>query len=254
LVGTQPGSEQLAGDLLFARLPSSKAVAATTWDAVLNSLEAAARSSDEASAIADIAQLRSLCDVMDNEAFLPVRIEELTNLEVPRRLIGFADLIQQKGRGRGDCRSHRSQPVMRVVFCRTLPQDRSGRGMARLRPQELVALRHYPSLDPIFANSDFGRAPFVLEALKAWAPPRLFADGGCALIPLTVLPDVARERVLEDLLEQLRRLHTALQSAAAVTISAPLTHHPIPTTIRFRRVDPVWAFAAEASGCAERPL
>ena len=30
---------------------------------------------------------------MDNEAFLPVSMEELTNLEVPRRLIGLADLI-----------------------------------------------------------------------------------------------------------------------------------------------------------------
>ena len=34
------------------------------------------------------------------------------------------------------------------------------------------------------------------------------------MIPLTVSPDVTRETVLEDLLEQLRRLHTELQSAA----------------------------------------
>jgi len=67
----------------------------------------------------------------------------------------------------------------------------------------------------------FTDGPFVLEALKAWAPSRLFEENGRALIPLTVLPDVARERVLEDLLEQLRRLHAALQSAAAVTITAP---------------------------------
>jgi hypothetical protein len=39
--------------------------------------------SGEISSAADIAQLRSLCDVMDTEAFLPVRVEELTNLEVP---------------------------------------------------------------------------------------------------------------------------------------------------------------------------
>jgi hypothetical protein len=88
-----PNPEQLAGNLLFARLSSSTAIAATTWSAVLDSLEAAARASDEAADAADIAQLRSLCDVMDMEAFLPVRIEELTNLEVPRRLIGLVDLI-----------------------------------------------------------------------------------------------------------------------------------------------------------------
>jgi hypothetical protein len=44
----------------------------------------------------------------------------------------------------------------------------------------------------------------VLEALKAW--PRLFEADGEAIVPLTVLPNVVRERVLEDLLEQLRTL------------------------------------------------
>src|SRR6516225_5425314 len=88
-----PNPEQLAGDLLFTRLTPSTALAATTWSAVLNSLEAVGRASGEISSAADIAQLRSLCDVMDTDAFLPVRVEELTNLEVPRRLIGLADLI-----------------------------------------------------------------------------------------------------------------------------------------------------------------
>jgi hypothetical protein len=60
----------------------------------------------------------------------------------------------------------------------------------------------------------------VLEALKAWASPRLFEEDGRAFVPLTVLPDVTRERVLGDLLEQLKRLHAALQAAADVTITA----------------------------------
>jgi len=82
-----PNPEQLAGDLLFARLTSSTALAATTWNAVLDSLEAAARASGDTASSGDIAQLRSLCDAMDSEAFLPMRVEEVTNLEVPRRLI-----------------------------------------------------------------------------------------------------------------------------------------------------------------------
>ena len=88
-----PNPEQLAGDLLFTRLTPLTALAVTTWSAVLNSLESVARASGEISSAADIAQLRSLCDVMDTDAFLPVRVEELTNLEVPRRLIGLVNLI-----------------------------------------------------------------------------------------------------------------------------------------------------------------
>ena len=59
----------------------------------------------------------------------------------------------------------------------------------------------------------------MLEALKAW--PRLFEADGEAIVPLTVVPNVARERVLEDLIEQLRRLHAALPSAEVPTITAP---------------------------------
>jgi hypothetical protein len=41
----------------------------------------------------------------------------------------------------------------------------------------------------------------------------LFEEDGRVYVPLTVSPDVTRERVLEDLLEQLRRLHAALGAA-----------------------------------------
>jgi hypothetical protein len=92
---TLPDPERSSSDLLFARLSSTTALAATTWKAVLDSLEAEARATGETSSAADIAQLRSLCEVMDTEAFLPVSTEELTNLEVPRRQIGLADLIRE---------------------------------------------------------------------------------------------------------------------------------------------------------------
>jgi len=39
------------------------------------------------------------------------------------------------------------------------------------------------------------------------------------MIPLTVLLNVTREIVLEDLLKQLRQLYGGLQSAAAATIT-----------------------------------
>jgi hypothetical protein len=217
-----PNPEQLAGDLLFARLTASTALAATTWNAVLDSLDASARASGDASAAADIAQLRSLCELRDSEEFLPVRVEELTNLDVPRRLIGFADLI----------------PKLTAKAVALGLADRRGLTVARGDYHTGLFLRIGPAgaglvinhknwsrygITPLWIEFDktpFGQAPLVLEALKAWARPRLFEDGGRALIPLTVLPDVTGERVLEDLLEQLKRLHSALQPVAAPTVPA----------------------------------
>jgi hypothetical protein len=218
-----PDPEQLAGDLLFARLTSSTALAVTTWNAVLGSLEAAARSSGETSASADIAQLRSLCDVMDNEAFLPVRMEELTSLEVPRRLIGLADLIPELSR---------SAEERRIADRKGLKEGHTwystGRWLKIGKAEAWLGIDHKKwsryGITPLwirFSDSEYRRGPFVLEALKAWAPPRLFEENGHAFIPLTILSGVARETVLEDLLDQLRRLQAALQSAAAVAITAP---------------------------------
>jgi hypothetical protein len=216
-----PDPEQLASDLRFARLTSSTALAATTWGAVLDSIEAAARASGETSAAADIAQLRSLCDVMDNEAFLPVRMEELTNLEVPRRLIGLADLIPDLT----------EQAVMLGIADRTGLRETPGRYSSgrflKIGPAGAwLGIDHKKwsryGITPLwifFSNSEWGRARFVLKALKAWTPPSLFEEDGCPLIPLTVVPSVTRDRVLEDLLDQLKRLHAALHSAADVAIT-----------------------------------
>jgi hypothetical protein len=218
-----PDPQQLPGDFLFARLTSSTALAATSWTAVLDSLETAARASGETSAAADIVQLRSLCDAMDSEAFLPVRIEELTNLEVPRRLIGLIDLIpdltaQAVAQGIAD---RIGLTVARGQFNTGL-YLRIGPAVASLCIDHERWSRH--GITPLWVRFDddqYGRAPFVLQALKAWAAPRKFQENGRALIPLTVLPDVTRNRVLEHLLEQLKRLHAALQSAAAMTAAAP---------------------------------
>jgi hypothetical protein len=184
-----PNPEQLAGDLLFARLTSSTALAATSWNAVLDSLEDVARASSDTSSAADIAQLRSLCDVMDKEAFLPVRVTELTNLEVPRRLIGLADMVQDLS----------AQAVAQRIADRT--GLAAGRGLhstglflwmgpARASPGAWLGIDHQKwsryGITPLwvrFDEGEFGRAPFVLEALKAWAPPRLFRESGRALIP-----------------------------------------------------------------------
>ena len=159
---------------------------------------------------------------MDTNAFLPVRVEELTNLEVPRRLIGLADLIGDLG----------EKAVAAGIA------DRKG-----LRPTHgWYSAGQYLKIGPawawlgidhknwsrygisplwvIFHNTEWGRSPLVLEALKSWAPPRLFEQDGRAMIPLTVLPNVTREIVLEDLLKQLKQLHDGLQSTVAATSTA----------------------------------
>jgi hypothetical protein len=208
-----PDPEQLAGDLLFTRIAPTTALAVTTWRAVLDSLETVARASGETSSAADIAQLKSLCDVMDTEAFLPLRVEELTNLEVPQRLIGLANLIRDLS----------EQAVARGIADRrglvpTHGWYTAGRYLKIGSFGAWLGIDHEKwsryGITPLwvrFDNNEYGRSSVVLEALKSWASTQLFEQDGRAVIPLTILPNATRERVLEDLLAQLTQLHDTPQ-------------------------------------------
>ena len=226
-----PNPEQLAGDLLFTRLTPATALAATTWSAVLNSLETVARASGEMSSAADIARLRSLCDVMDTDAFLPARVEELTNLDVPRRLIGLADLIgdlSEQAVAMGIADSKGLRPTQ--GWYSTGRYLRIGQVGAWLGIDHKNWSRYGISpLWIIFQNTEWGRSLLVREALKSWGPPQLFEQDDRAMIPLTILPNITPNVVLEDLLRQLKQLHAGLQSAPAATITTTTQVVPPPT-------------------------
>ena len=190
-----------------------------------------ARASGEISSAADIVQLRSLCEVMDTDAFLPVRVEELTNLEVPRRLIGLADLIpdlSEQAVAMGIADSKGLRPTQ--GWYSTGRYLRIGQVGAWLGIDHKNWSRYGISpLWIIFQNTEWGRSLLVREALKSWGPPQLFEQDDRAMIPLTILPNITPNVVLEDLLRQLKQLHAGLQSAPAATITTTTQVVPPPT-------------------------
>ena len=80
--------EDNAGAMPSARLSDNRVMAVTHWRRVLDRL------AEIDSVREDVRQLRALTKRMDVDAFLPVRTAELTNIEVPRRLINYSDLVE----------------------------------------------------------------------------------------------------------------------------------------------------------------
>lgn len=70
----------------------TRTLALTSWRHVLERLEAAA---DERALLQDIAQLRELTDRMNTDVFLPLTESQLSDMDIPRRLINYADLIEE---------------------------------------------------------------------------------------------------------------------------------------------------------------
>ena len=73
---------------------SSRTLLITSWKFVLDGLLQAAHSGGHDDIRQDILQLQGLTSRMDAEAFLPLRIDEVTDQETARRLINYSSLIE----------------------------------------------------------------------------------------------------------------------------------------------------------------
>lgn len=83
------------GNAIYWASAGRRNLAITSWKQVLGTLERTADSNGHADLLADIIQLRGLTDQMDADMFLPLREGEVTDVNVPRRMINYTGLINE---------------------------------------------------------------------------------------------------------------------------------------------------------------
>ena len=88
------GSESSTDAITWARA-GHRTLAITSWKHVLDKLEQAAADGGNAGLRQDIVQLRGLTDQMNAGEFLPLQEDEVTDVNVARRLINYSDLIEE---------------------------------------------------------------------------------------------------------------------------------------------------------------
>jgi hypothetical protein len=212
-------------DLVWGRL-GERTLAVTSWPALLERLEAEARTAGEVPVLSDLAQLRGLCEHMDSAGYVPATLRELTDMEVPRRLLAVADLVPEMcdraiaagiADGKGLRPTHFPYGSGRYI--------RIGVAGGWVG----VDHRHWAryGIGPLwitFGVTEFGRGPAVLDALAAWvaaSPPKAFSMDGSAVVPLRITPGATRDIVLDDLLAQLKELHGILEGLRMPFTAAP---------------------------------
>ena len=105
----------------------------TSWRTLLGRMASRTSDARETNAELDIRQLRGLADRMDQEAFLPLRSEEL-GPEIPRRLLDFNRLFEdarraadEKGVARAGptrgLKRHRPRPTRAHSWCSCVVRD-----------------------------------------------------------------------------------------------------------------------------------
>ncbi len=209
------GNEQM----IFAPISDGRVLAITSWSTLLEVMRTAVVAADERCRAADLEQLQGLCEAMDAKAFLPLRVDELSDQSVALRMINYADLVRSLiddacSQGCADRRGlrfthgwHKTGHYLRIG------------GYGCWLGVNLVLWARY-GITPIWAsfegNTEFVKAAVVSEKLRSWAassPPRVIIESNAAHVPIRLPAGVEEAIVRSAALEQISDLDGALSIA-----------------------------------------
>ncbi|WP_141400531.1 hypothetical protein [Magnetospirillum sp. 15-1] len=215
--GVGPTSEATA-ELWTASLPKGRTLMLLSWRTVLAEVIRVLENEGEADIAADARQLAGLCDQMDTEAFLPLRSEEVTSVEIPRRHVQFAQLALEAG-----------EKAIATGLCSTKGGLRQGTGLGYcgryLRLGDTLVFLTFDCArwarfrsTPLWLRIDGDQqvpreaARQALGKLRLENPPRLIEDDGYPWVPLSV--PIGREwpGVVAAVVDQLAEVAGHLQS------------------------------------------
>ena len=210
------GDRQNLGAITAAPLGEEHYIAVTTWGDLLGALSAASPLAGEPDCRNDIAQLQGLCRKMDEEECLPLRGEELTNQEMPRRFINFSNLpfgIIDKA------------VAEKLCIRKTETNYRHGSGVYI----EIGGYTAWVGFDrtawrslgvsPIWVNFYDASCPIaeIREKLVQFCrvtPRRCFysEDGRFVMVPILLPINVEAQRIIDDAVHQLAELKAQLDA------------------------------------------
>jgi hypothetical protein len=80
-------------NLILNAISDSKFLMLISWRKLLTDLESCLDPIKERNLISDLHQLNGLCENMDRDGFIPLRSHEIGNLDIPKRILQYPELI-----------------------------------------------------------------------------------------------------------------------------------------------------------------
>jgi hypothetical protein len=200
--------------LTSADIGNGHYIGVTSWRVLLDALSMAATSAGRIECGNDIAQLQGLCRTMDEEAFLPLRGEELTNLGMAGRFINFSDLPF------GIIDEAVSQGLIDRKGLRETPQRYGSGSYVRLggysawvgfhafQWKELVVSPIWVNFYPEYCSTTEVRE--ILLRFRTATPQRCFdmnkGSYKWVAVPIFLMTGVEKQHIVEDAVRQIREL------------------------------------------------
>jgi len=221
--------------MFAARIGGNHYLAAVSWSVLLDALSTATGLAAEVDSLNDIAQLLGLCRTMEQEAFLPLRDEELTNLEMARRVVDFSNLPF------GIVKEALNQGLIDKKGVRDTPNRYGAGSYVRISGYSAwVGFHAYQwnrfGVSPIWLNFYPDYCPVAevrnsLRRLRNATPPRCFdmetGNYKWVAVPISLTSGVERLRIISDAVRQLRIIRDELgvQEPLAASVTG-LTDSP----------------------------
>ncbi|HEY8601851.1 MAG TPA: hypothetical protein VIL85_25720 [Thermomicrobiales bacterium] len=210
----------VTNELLAVRVDTHHFLALASWRSVLAFLLRTLEVEGQQAQAEDVRQLVGLCTRMDDRAFLPLRTEELTDANIPARVVQYsqlADDVTDKLR------------VEKLISSKGLRATGAKGWYGRyMRIGDFAGLLHFSAwkwrdrqLTPLWLSLydvrdekwlPATRAKERLVALEMADPPRLLVVNDEITIPLFLPTGVERATVVEALLRQMREVIDLLNS------------------------------------------
>lgn len=218
----------LSGNMPLAcsKLPGRPSVLLSSWRSIGGVIRGRFEADSNRAGANDLEQIMSLADMQDSNAILPFHAEELSNLEIAKRQMDFADLaikIADKAL---------QKPLVTGERLRTTA---TAYGYGRyLWIASIGAWLGYAAdwwwrfgrgpMWLIFLPTSFGRAAEVRTALSKWesaSPPRLYVKDGQVGVPIILTPGVETQRVVENAVSQIEAVAAELAALPPAQSSPP---------------------------------
>jgi hypothetical protein len=196
-----------------------------SWSSLLAALHDAVLG-DQAT-LSDVMQLEGLVARFETEGFIPLTNADIEDLEVPRRVLALAELVNDILEVASNERAADGSMLLSTKGLRpTHYLGATGRYAKFEKAGFWLGLSHWQWLrygrTPLwvrFGRDDWGRADELRVALRDWiaqTPPRAYVtdDDGAVRVPILIRPGAERDQVIAHATTQLGELRAKVQASA----------------------------------------
>lgn len=204
-----------------ARFDEHPILALTSWRKILNTIRHAVETDGEIEILSDILQLEGLCNRMDQDAFLPLRSEELTS-NIGKRMMqfgGLVDEIKDKLIEEGLIKSNTTSGSTAANVYVRYTYTKTGEYQINIQFNTILWSKYRET--PIWLGIKRPTRPYSsfspeakkkLSKLEFEEPTRLFQDGDELLVPLFLPTGMEKSDILESLFKQIKEVTDILSN------------------------------------------